>query len=167
MKTKKIAISIIALLVTNSFSTFSQSPDNNGFPKNSLQFEATAIVSSYSVNYNRILLSQNKFKPWVGMGLQYFPHSKSHENVYTIYPQIGFLYGHNHHLEASAGASLDLKYSEHLFPIYIGYRFQSPKSYFVFKGGLSTIYLGSNRGDSFLNLPMFFPLPTIGLGVSW
>ena len=152
------------LLISN---LYCQETEIKEFPANSVQFEASAFVVSYSFIYNRVLNTSKRSKPFFGLGAQYFPHFITGKNVYTIVPQIGFLYGNKNHIEASVGASLDLVNREQLFPIYLGYRYHSPKDFFVFKAGFSMIYSGTNHSDTFFDSPFLLPLPTIGLGLVW
>ncbi len=144
----------------------SQETDSTKNFKNSLHVEATAIVPSYGLVYNFIQNSNFKPKPYFGIGVQYFPHSVSHENVFTLYPHIGFMYGKSHNVEANIGISLDLANRDLHIPIFVGYRYLAPGNILNIKAGLTFIYLGKSEEDSFIDLPMFFPLPTIGIGVA-
>ncbi|MCK7473939.1 MAG: hypothetical protein MZV49_11360 [Rhodopseudomonas palustris] len=108
------------------------------------------------------LIHQLKVSPFLGIGVQYYPYTISYEKVYTLFPHLGLLYGKKHFFEASFGASLDFKNKEHLFPVYLGYQYQSHQNFLVLKAGLNFIYLGSD-GESTFDLPTFLPLLTFGL----
>ena len=159
-----LIVAFILVLITPSL--FSQESNSSKNFKNSLHVEATAIVPSYGLVYNFIQNTNFKPKPYFGIGVQYFPHSVSHENVFTLYPHIGFMYGKSHNVEANIGVSLDIANRDLHLPIFVGYRYLAPGNILNIKACLTFIYLGKSEEDSFIDLPMFFPLPTIGIGVA-
>ena len=153
-------------LILYGLSLCSQEIDSKENYINTFQLEATAFVPSYSLVYNLINKSNPTAKPYFGMGVQYFPHSVSHENVYTLYPHIGYIIGKSHNIEFNIGASLDIKNRDFHIPTFIGYRYLAPQKPLSIRAGITFIYLGKSEGESFLDLPMFFPLPTIGIGIA-
>ncbi len=165
---KTVAAKIVMLfLILCSVNTNAQKIDETETSGQTIQFEATAFITSFTINYNYIFTSSYKAKPYFGFGLQYFPHSISNEQVFMVYPQIGLFIGKTHAFETNIGAAIDLKYGEHMPTIYAGYRYFSASKHFILKAGLTMFYLGKNEGDSFLDLPMLFPSPTIGFGYRW
>ncbi len=157
----------IALLVTLCNNSFSQELTVPKPIEHTIQLEATAIVSSLSINYNYIATSRHSTRLYLGIGLQYYPHSKSNENVFMLQPQVGILIGKTHSFDASIGTSIDFAYGEHMPTLYSGYRYLSEKKHFAFKAGLTFYYLDDFKEESFLNLPILFPAPTISIGYCW
>ncbi|OFX89159.1 MAG: hypothetical protein A2W99_01810 [Bacteroidetes bacterium GWF2_33_16] len=166
MKVNSLII-ILTFLLISSFNLFSQETVNKESPINIVSLEASTLVYSYSIKYDFVFNSSTKSKPFLGIGVQYYPYTISYENVYTLFPHLGLLYGNKHFFEASFGASLDFKNKEHLFPVYLGYQYQSQQNFLVLKAGLNWIYLGSDQGESFFDLPAFLPLPTFAIGFRW
>lgn len=167
MKNSICLISSIAFLFLFS-DLFSQEISEGKLKNQTLQVEVSGplLVASYTINYNAFI-NEGKFKPYFGIGAQYFPHSKSNENVFMAYPQFGLLIGKENMFEMNLGLSLDFKYLEHMLSIYTGYRYISKQNTFNFKVGFTTYYLGKSGENSFIDLPMFFPTPTIAFGVAW
>jgi hypothetical protein len=162
MRTSCFVLTIIALILFNSGYTQEKVEYKN--IEHALQFEFTSPINSYCINYNRIFANAYKAKPYLGLGLQFFPHSKSQENVFMVNPQVGLFVGTINALEVNIGASIDLKYGEHMPSLYLGYRYFSKNNPLSFKIGLTMFYLGKSEAGSFLNLPTFFPTPTLALG---
>lgn len=133
-----------------------------------LMFQATALVNSLQLDYNYSFINAYKTKPYIGFGLQYFPHSISNDKVFMVHPHAGIWIGKTNAFEANIGASIDFKYGEHMPALYTGYRYCSKTTHFSFKAGLTMYYLGKSKGaESFFDVPGLLPSPTLGFGFCW
>tara|TARA_R110002050_G_scaffold117860_3_gene234839 strand:- start:2664 stop:3149 length:486 start_codon:yes stop_codon:yes gene_type:complete len=111
--------------------------------KNSVYFEVIGYETLiYNVGIERIVLSAGKHKISTAVGFQYNRNDNtdfSLESSLSFLPQVSYLYGHKHHLELGAGASIELKPFV-VYPMRIGYRFQKPAGGFLFKIAFTPIY---------------------------
>ena len=101
----------------------------------------------YSIGYDYMLNLKEKHKLSFNCGFQYFPYTDYNlvleESVFTLSPQINYLYGKKHHLELGVGITYDLviRYRNSVdktatgwsVPFRIGYRYQKEDGGFFFK----------------------------------
>ena len=166
---KTISNQIIAFsFMLCSINSFSQEIIEPKTVEQTIMFQATALVNSFQLDYNYSFINTYKTKPYIGFGLQYFPHSISKEKVFMVYPHVGILIGETNAFEANIGASIDFKYGEHMPAFYSGYRYHSKTTHFSFKAGLTMYYLGKSKSaESFFDVPVLLPSPTLGFGFCW
>ena len=154
MRTFRLIFTIIFL---NTFSyCFSQDSDNLRINRNSLYFELFGNAGYlYNVTYDRLVLIREKNKMSVGLGCQYFNSSDIDDYIFSISPQISYLYGSKHHLETGLGIAYDFNSHDLVIPIRIGYRFQKLEGGFFCKLGFTPLLTNSYPffGDGYVFLP--------------
>ncbi|MGZ8508403.1 MAG: hypothetical protein ACXWXW_14565 [Bacteroidia bacterium] len=122
--------------------------------KNSVNIELAGHGVLYSVNYERILINNNKYKTAAQIGGTYYP--KSLITHFLVNEIISF---NKHHIELGAGASpgIGLENTGHYFIDYVslrgGYRYQQPDGNIVFKLAFTPLLALANRDSHFIFLP--------------
>lgn len=156
------------LLITSLFfakpiiaQTDSLKAKDNSFSKNTIYFEVLGTGGLYSFNYDRIILSKNKFKGSFTSGVSYGGMPMRIVNINSpanerdlingwsvVIPcRINFLYGRLHNLEAGLGPifllnthTRNLYGSQIIFDLLtINYRYQKKNGGYFFKCGASII----------------------------
>jgi len=152
--------------------------------RNTIFIELLGNGGIYSLNYDRILLSKEKWKLAGRAGVSYFNFSDDFNTQYYAIPlEVSYLVGKgNHFLETGLGITPLYKIGERIeeFNIEqetlfitstarIGYRYQRKDGGFFFKAGWTPQYTKAYRfGESFLpkRYGYLFPI-MIGIGAGY
>lgn len=143
---------ILFLLILTPLFLFSQIdtltpdvPDLRFIYKKNVQFELFGSAGLYSINYERIILNQNKYKTVGGIGFSRIPISAGNGASFPISINHLISFQH-HHIELGIGAVPNYV-SDYLYPGWhihysarIGYRYQKPYRKFIFRVGAVPIF---------------------------
>lgn len=120
-------------------------PDLRFNYKNNVQLELFGSAGLYSINYERIIFNQNKYKTVGELGFSRIPISEGNGMSFpiSINQLISF---QRHHIELGVGATPNYV-SDYLYPGWdihysarIGYRYQKPHRRFIFRAGVVPIF---------------------------
>jgi hypothetical protein len=148
MKTLLVIITTLFYFTASASDTLSQSQKFSN--KNSLQFELFGHGLLYSVNYERILINNSKFKTAVSAGASYLPPETGFIGLWLPITFSEIISFNKHHVEVGIGSVItrDRKlYKDVLFQkekvwgafgsFELGYRYQKPDGRFLFKAAFT------------------------------
>ncbi|MCC6835145.1 MAG: hypothetical protein IT213_09155 [Cytophagales bacterium] len=149
MEMRSSVLIVIAVLLISPVLAQDLNLDNRTFhKKNSINVELGGYAFLGSLNYERVILNNRKYKTTGQLGFGYlgFP--------IVLHQLISF---NKHHVELGFGVVLPSPLVEdQYYPFLtgrIGYRFQKPSGNFIFRAGIMPVILGPDKGgeaDMFL-----------------
>ena len=192
---KKLLLIVSGIII--SISSFSQDViyNSNNTQKNTFFIEGFGNAVSGSLNYDRIITQEPKYKTSVRLGLLFIPSKQV--TIFTIPLEYSYLKGSkNHYLEFSGGISFVSFTNKRIHAGYdtihfigrettsmwaltgrIGYRFQSPRGGLFFKVGLTPfVPLRIRERGIFRHTTEYFPvteylpspvIPWAGIGIGY
>ena len=168
---------LIIFFIFNVVLVFGQHDSiNQNHSKNTVYFEMLGNSIGYSLNYDRLLISSEKFKTAGRIGLSYFPPVIPPEHFIVMPIEISelILLGRKkHYFEIGAGLTLNYQLYQGNNNSYfgndyinrslktiavfrLGYRYQKENGGFFWKAGLTPLYEITNNNDERMIVPNMF-----------
>ena len=133
-------------------------PDNRFVYTNNVQVEILGVGALYSINYERTIVNNDRFKTMAQVGVSFWGN-KSWKGFVIPVSMNELISFNRHHIEIGASISPNYvwrddnsKEWDYFMMARVGYRYQNPKKKFLFRAGYTPIILpevGSWGGISF------------------